>query len=99
MKKGYWIVAYRSVSDEATLKAYGVLAVQAIADNGGKIIVRTADAIAPREAGQMQRTVVVEFASFEQAQNTYDGAAYQAALRELGQGAERDFRIVEGLEF
>ena len=97
MNKGYWVVAYRSVSDEAALKAYGVLAVKAIADNGGTIIVRTADAIEPREAGLMQRTVIVEFDSYVQAQRVYASDAYQAALRALGAGAERDFRIVEGL--
>jgi len=97
MHKGYWVVAYRSVSDEAALKAYGVLAVKAIADNGGTIIVRTADAIAPREAGLMQRTVIVQFDSYVEAQRVYASDAYQAALRALGAGAERDFRIVEGL--
>ena len=51
MKKGYWIVAYRSVSDEAALKRYSALAGPAIEAGGGKIIVRTADAMEPREAG------------------------------------------------
>ena len=26
MKKGYWVVVYRSVSDESAVKAYGALA-------------------------------------------------------------------------
>jgi uncharacterized protein (DUF1330 family) len=64
--------------------------------NGGTILARTADAIEAHEAGLKQRTVVVEFASFEQAQRAYASEAYQAALRVLGAAAERDFRIVEG---
>ena len=50
MRKGYWVVAYRSVSDESALKHYGELAGPAIAAGGGKIFIRTADAIEPREA-------------------------------------------------
>jgi uncharacterized protein (DUF1330 family) len=96
MNKGYWVVAYRSVSDESALKAYGKLAEVAIAANGGTILARTADAIEAHEAGLKQRTVIVEFPSFEQARRAHASEAYQAALRVLGTAAERDFRIVEG---
>jgi uncharacterized protein (DUF1330 family) len=96
MKKGYWVVAYRSVSDPAALKHYGELAIKAIAEGGGKTIVRTADALEPREAGLKQRTVVTEFESFQKALDTYNSPAYEAARKVLGSAAERDFRIVEG---
>ncbi len=98
MKKGYWVVAYRSVSDESALKEYGKLALPAIAAGGGKTLIRTADAIEPHESGLKQRTVVMEFESFEKAVAAYKSAAYQAALKALGSGAERDFRIVEGVD-
>ena len=97
MNKGYWIVAYRSVSNESSLKQYGELAPPAIAAGGGKFLVRTADAIEPHESGLKQRTVVVEFESFEKALATYKSPGYQAALKALGSAAERDFRIVEGV--
>jgi uncharacterized protein (DUF1330 family) len=97
MKKGYWIVAYRSISDESALKEYGKLAIPAIEAGGGKALVRTADMIEPREAGLKQRIVVMEFESFEKAVATYNSPAYRAALNALGSGAERDFRIVEGI--
>jgi uncharacterized protein (DUF1330 family) len=97
VKKGYWVVAYRSVSDEATLKKYGALAIPAIEAGGGKMLIRTADAIEVHEAGLKQRIVVAEFESFESAKATYNSAAYQAALKVLGSAAERDFRIVEGV--
>jgi hypothetical protein len=35
LKKGYWIVAYRAISDEPALKAYGALAVSATQSFGG----------------------------------------------------------------
>ncbi|HXK04174.1 MAG TPA: DUF1330 domain-containing protein [Verrucomicrobiae bacterium] len=97
MKKGYWVVAYRSVSDESALKNYGTLAMPAIEAGGGRALIRTADAIEPREAGLKQRIVVIEFESFEKALGTYKSAAYQEALKALGSAAERDFRIVEGV--
>ena len=50
------------------------------------------------EQGLRQRTVVVEYPSLEQAIAAYDSAAYAEALKALGDGAVRDFRIVEGLE-
>jgi len=97
MKKGYWVVAYRSVSDEAALKRYGELAIPAIEAGGGKALIRTGDALEPREAGLKQRIVVMEFESFDRALATYNSAAYQAALKVLGSAAERDVRIVEGI--
>jgi len=45
MKKGYWVVAYRSISDESALKHYGDLAIPAIEAAGGKTLIRTAETI------------------------------------------------------
>ena len=96
MKKGYWIVAYRSILDESALKEYGKLAIPAIEAGGGKALIRTSD-VEPRESGMNQRVVVMEFENVEKAIATYNSAAYQAALQVLGSAAERDFRIVEGV--
>lgn len=97
MKKGYWVVAYRSVSDESALKQYGQLAIPAIEAGGGRLLIRSAaETVEARESGLEQRLVVTEFESFEKAVETYNSAAYQAALKVLGSAAERDFRIVEG---
>ena len=51
-----------------------------------------------REHGLRERTVVTEFPSLEKATAAYDSAAYAEALKALGDGAVRDFRIVEGVE-
>jgi len=96
MKKGYWVVAYRSISDPSRLQEYGKIAGTLIQASGGKALVRTSDAV-PQEAGLNQRTVVIEFESFEQAVAIYNSDAYKVALEALGTGAERDFRIVEGI--
>jgi len=98
MKKGYWVVVYRSVSNETTLKEYGKLAIPAIEAGGGRAVIRTSDPIEPRESGLKQRVVVMQFDSFEKAVATYNSPAYQAALKVLGSAADRDFRIVEGVD-
>jgi uncharacterized protein (DUF1330 family) len=90
-------VAYRSISDEAQLKEYGKIAGAVIQASGGKALVRTSDAIEVFESGLKERTVVIEFESFEKAVATYRSEAYKEALKVLGSAAERDFRIVEGV--
>jgi uncharacterized protein (DUF1330 family) len=40
---------------------------------------------------------VIEFDSVAQATAAHDSPAYQAALKALGDAAERDMRIVEGV--
>jgi uncharacterized protein (DUF1330 family) len=96
MSKGYWVVAYRSVSDQSALKAYGALANPAIAAHGGTVLAPPGAAVEAHEAGLAQQAVIVEFESFDRARQAYASEAYQAALRALGNAAERDFRIVEG---
>jgi uncharacterized protein (DUF1330 family) len=49
------------------------------------------------EAGVMGRAVVIEFESVQKAMEVHDSPGYQAALKALGDGAERDLRIVEGV--
>ena len=96
MKKGYWVVAYRSISDELALKAYGVLALPAIESLGGRVLTTSTSQIQVHEAGLPLRTILVEFDSYDIAIAAHKNEAYQIALRALGSGAERDFRIVEG---
>ncbi|MGW3746489.1 DUF1330 domain-containing protein, partial [Streptomyces sp. NPDC005146] len=50
------------------------------------------------DAGIAERTVLIEFDSFEQAVAARASAAYQEALAALADGVERDFRIIEGLD-
>jgi uncharacterized protein (DUF1330 family) len=96
MKKGYWVVAYRSISDESALKAYGALALPAVESFGGRFLTRSTSQIQTQEAGLRQRTILVEFDSYEIALAAHESEAYRKALQALGSGAERDFRIIEG---
>lgn len=96
MAKAYWVGTYRAVRDPAKLAAYAQLAGPAITAGGGRFLVRGMPAQV-YEAGLQQRTVVIEFDSVDQARAAHDSPGYQAALAALGDGAERDIRIVEGV--
>ena len=50
------------------------------------------------EHGRKERIVIVEFPSLEKAIAARESDAYAEALKALGDGAVRDFRIVEGRE-
>ena len=97
MAKAYWISAYRSIRDEKALAAYARLAGPALQAAGGRFLARALPARV-YEAGVNERIVIIEFDSVAQAIAAHDSAAYQQALRVLGNGAERDLRIVEGAE-
>ncbi|MBM3354636.1 MAG: DUF1330 domain-containing protein [Betaproteobacteria bacterium] len=94
MPKAYWISCYRAIHKPEALAAYAALAGPAVLGAGGRFIVRgMPDKV--HDNGIMQRTVVVEFDSLAAAHAAHDGPAYGAALKALGEGVERDFRIVE----
>jgi uncharacterized protein (DUF1330 family) len=95
MAKAYWVGCYRSISNPNALAEYAKIAGPAIAAAGGKFLVRGVPA-KTYEAGLEQRTVVIEFDSVAAAVAAHDSEAYQAALKALGNGAERDIRILEG---
>jgi len=96
MKKAYWVVAYRTVPDETVLKEYGRLAGPAVQAGGGVALARSPE-VETREAGLNKRLVIIEFESLEKAVATYESPEYKAALQALGNSAERDFRIIEGI--
>ena len=96
MAKAYWICFYRSISDPEKLAAYAKIAGPAVQAMGGRFLARGGVA-KPYEAGLDQRTVMIEFDSVQQATAAHDSAEYQRALQALGNGAERDIRIVEAI--
>jgi uncharacterized protein (DUF1330 family) len=97
MPKGYWVSAYRTISDPEKLAAYNKLAGPAVEAGGGRILALGSRVVA-HDAGIAERTVLIEFDSFEQAVAAHESAAYQEALAALADGVERDFRIIEGLD-
>lgn len=97
MPKGYWVSIYRTISDPEKLAAYNQLAPSAVKAGGGRVLTR-GSRVVTYDAGLAERTVLIEFDSFEQAVAARESEAYQEALTALSNGVERDFRIVEGID-
>lgn len=91
----YWIAVYQEISDEAKVAAYAELAGPALRAAGGTFLARGLPE-ETYEAGQVTRTVVIEFPSVKAARAAHESAAYQEALVALDGGAVRDMRIVPG---
>jgi uncharacterized protein (DUF1330 family) len=93
----YWISIYDEITDEAKVAAYAEIAGPALRGAGGRYVARGLPELT-YEAGQVTRTVVIEFESVEAARAAHESAAYQEALAALDGGAVRDMRIVPGVE-
>jgi uncharacterized protein (DUF1330 family) len=96
MAKGYFVTVYRQVKDPDKLAAYAKLAGAAVQASGGRFLARGIPSRA-YEAGQLERTVIIEFDSVEQVIAMYEGPAYQRAIETLGDGAVRDIRVIGGV--
>jgi uncharacterized protein (DUF1330 family) len=96
VSKAYWINTFTAVTDPERLSGYIELAGPAITAAGGRFLARGTPAHV-FEGATFERTTLIEFDSVEQAVAAYRSPAYQRALDVLGDGAEREIRIVEGL--
>jgi uncharacterized protein (DUF1330 family) len=76
MANDYWMAASRSISHPEKLAAYAKLAGPAVEALGGHFLGR-GGTIKVFGAGVRQRTVIVEFESFEQALAAYKSDTYQ----------------------
>ena len=95
MPKGYFLSAHRSPANPKKRQAYLKLAGPAMIEAGGKVLASTS-IVDSHENGIVEQTVLVEFESFEKAKAAYRSYNYQAALKALDGGADRDIRIFEG---
>jgi uncharacterized protein (DUF1330 family) len=96
-QKGYWVIAWKSISDQAAVERYIAPATEAIIAGGGRVIAGGEPAMT-YEAGLASRLVLVEFESLQAAISAYESPDYQASLSHLAGAAERDVRIIAGIE-
>lgn len=96
MANGYWVMTFRSVSDQSGIDEYAAAAGPVIRALGGRVLAVGLPAFS-YEAGMMQRVAIVEFDSLEAADDAYRNTEYQDAVKHLVGAAERDVRIVEGV--
>ena len=97
MPKAYWVSIYKKINDKAKVAAYAKLAGPALSGAGGRFLARGMPAQV-YEQGIEQRTVLIEFDSVEAAKAAHDGPGYSEALRALGNGCDREIRILEAVE-
>ena len=96
MSKGYWVVR-ANVLDKEEYSEYINLATDIIKKFDGKFIVRGGNQTEFEEKG-FDRTVVVEFSSYQVALDCYNSEDYQSALKFVKNSSKRMVSIVEGLD-
>ncbi|MCE9665604.1 DUF1330 domain-containing protein [Halomonas sp. M5N1S17] len=95
MPKGYWI-ANITVSDPRAYAAYQALAPEAFTRFGAKFLARGGLSTAMEGRGTPQRSVIIEFPSYQQALDCYHSEEYQKARSAREGAAEVDILILEG---
>lgn len=95
--KAYWI-AHVDVTDPQQYQQYTQRAPAAFAAFGGKLLARGGRSEAMEGRATPQRSVVIEFDSYEQAVACYRSAQYQDACRYRQGVAKAEVIIVEGYE-
>ena len=96
MAKGYWVVRV-DVIDPEQFKIYQAFVGPFLAEHDGRFLVRGGRHTVP-EGTARQRTVVVEFPTYEAALKAYDSAEYQGGIEMRENAAVIDFVVVEGYE-
>ncbi len=94
--KGYVVCVYKNITSQEKLKEYAVKARVAVEKYKGKFLIRGGKSTI-NEGDKSPRTVVIEFPSYDEANNFYQSKEYQEAHIILKGHAERQFQIVEGI--
>ncbi len=96
--KGY-VIAEAKVTDAEAYEGYKMLAQAAIAQYGGRYVVRggAIEQLEGKWTGA-PRLVIVEFDSVELAKQFYDSPEYRAAREARAGAASMNMLVVEGLE-
>jgi uncharacterized protein (DUF1330 family) len=97
MARGY-LIANAAVSDAEAYEGYRKLAAAAIAQYGGRYMVRggAIEELEGKWTGA-PRVVIVEFDSVEQARKFYDSPEYRAAREAREGAADMNMLVVEGI--
>jgi uncharacterized protein (DUF1330 family) len=96
MSKGYWI-ARVDVSDPEQYKAYIAANAVAFAKYGARFLVRSGEFEA-LEGSARNRNVVIEFPSYQAAQDCWNSPEYQHAKSFRDGAAIADLIVIEGYD-
>lgn len=95
MSKAY-LIAHIRVHDKDAFEKFKSMSGPAIADHGGKVLVRN-PAPDHREGELRGLAIVIEFDSMEAARGFYESEAYTAARLVRETAAETDLMLVDGV--
>jgi uncharacterized protein (DUF1330 family) len=96
--KGY-VVTDARVHDAQTMVRYRELATAAVAQYGGRFLVRGGSIeVLEGNRAEPERLIIVEFDSVEQARCFYDSPEYQAARKVREGAAEMNILLVSGVD-
>jgi uncharacterized protein (DUF1330 family) len=93
----YWINTFTAIHDETKLARYIELAGPAMRAAGGVFLAR-GNPVHVLEGSAGLRTTLIRFDDADAAVAAYHSPGYQEALAALGDGAERDIRILNAVE-
>jgi len=94
--KGYVVCVYKNITNEAKLKEYAIKARAAVEKYKGKFLIRGGRSTL-NEGEKSPRTVVIEFPSYDEANNFYNSKEYQDAHSILKDHADRQHQTIEGV--
>ena len=77
--KGYVVCVYKNINNEEKLREYAVKARAAVEKYKGKFLIRGGRSTS-NEGDKSPRTVVIEFPSYDEANNFYNSKEYQDCL-------------------
>jgi uncharacterized protein (DUF1330 family) len=97
MPRGYAIVRV-SISDEERYADYRAGTLDSLAPYEGRFIVRGGATEVVEGSWDVDRTVVIEFPSIEQARAWYHGDGYQRLASIRREASTADFVLVEGVD-
>ena len=93
--KGYVVCVYKSIASQEKLKEYAVKAKAAVEKYKGKFLIRGGRSTS-NEGDKSPRTVIIEFPSYDEANNFYNSKEYQAGWSLAKNTTKRHMQIVEG---
>ncbi|MGE8643581.1 DUF1330 domain-containing protein [Acinetobacter vivianii] len=94
-KKGYWVIQCQEITDQLAMQKYAEAWKEIAKEFDAKFIAGTKTEVV--EGPEVTRVLILEFPSFQIAQDCYHSEKYTQAKILALQAMQRSFTIVEGI--
>jgi uncharacterized protein (DUF1330 family) len=92
-----YVISELEVLDEEKMQEYRKLAAAAVAEHGGKYLVRGIEPLIIEGAAVKTKMVMIEFPSIQRAKEWYASASYSRALKVRQTALERRLIFIDGI--